>query len=52
MALNKSFGNVVSQKNDSKGETTRLTVLDRNDKNTIFNLIIKETNTQGKTENK
>lgn len=43
MALDKSFDNVVEQKKDGKREITRLTVLDKQDKSTIYNLIFAET---------
>lgn len=39
MPLDKSFDNVVTLKEESKKEITRLTVLDEKDKNTIYNLI-------------
>lgn len=39
MALDKSFSNTVADKKDKKREITRLTELNENDENTIFNLI-------------
>lgn len=42
MALDKSFDNVVAQKKENKREITKLTVLDKNDKNTIYHLIFAE----------
>lgn len=50
MALEKNFGNVVTQKEDNKQRITTLTELDENDKNTIFNLIFKDTRTQIRQE--
>lgn len=46
MALEKNFRNVVTQKEDNKQRITTLTELDENDKNTIYNLIFKDTRTQ------
>lgn len=42
MALDKSFDNVVDQKEEGKREITRLTVLDKQDKSTIYNMIFAE----------
>lgn len=42
MALAKNFDTVGSKEKKEKREITRLTVLDRQDKNTIYNLIFAE----------
>lgn len=43
MALSKNFSNTVADKKEKKREITKLTELNENDKNTIFNLIFSET---------
>ncbi|MCM1534912.1 MAG: hypothetical protein NC126_03195 [Clostridium sp.] len=42
MALDKSFDNVLVPKEEGKKEITRLTVLDKQDKSTIYNVIFVE----------
>ena len=39
MPLDKNFNHVVAQKEEQKRELTKLTELDKADKNTIYNLI-------------
>lgn len=46
MALAKNFDTVGSKEKKEKREITRLTVLDRQDKNTIYNLIFAEPETE------
>lgn len=48
MPLEKKFDNVVTQKEENKREITKLTELDKNDKNAIYNLIFKETREETK----
>lgn len=42
MPLEKNYDNVVTQKEEKKQEITKLTVLEKTDKNTIYNLIFTE----------
>lgn len=42
MPLEKKFDKVVIQKKEKKQEVTRLAKLNKNDKNTIYNLIFAE----------
>lgn len=46
MPLEKKFEKVVTRKEESKREITRLTELDKNDKNTIYNRIFTEVRTE------
>ena len=48
MPLNKNFNNVVTQKIQNKRQITKLAELNQDDKNTIYNLIF----TQSQTETK
>ena len=41
MPLNKNFNNVVTQKKQNKRQITKLAELNQDDKNTIYNLILK-----------
>lgn len=48
MPLGKSFNHVVAQKEEKKREFTKLTELDKTDKNTIYNLIFGESKKETK----
>ena len=50
MPLNKNFNNVVTQKKQNKRQITKLAELNQDDKNTIYNLIFTQSQTETKEE--
>lgn len=50
MALEKKFSNTVADKEEKKKEITELTQLKENDKNTIFNLLFKDSSNENSGE--
>lgn len=50
MPLDKSFNNVVTQKKQTKRQITKLAELNQDDKNTIYNLIFMQSQTETKKE--
>ena len=50
MPLNKNFNNVVTQQKQTKRQITKLVELNQDDKNTIYNLIFKQSQIETKKE--